>query len=191
MAGGFVAGGGVSKGLTVATRSAAELAVSGALKTARTLAPTAGAMADGYMSGMGLRLSVVPEGFGAAGNSLSRGKLGAVELSFDKTTRTWTSPAGLDYGPGSVHGNRIKHVLEHATENPSKPIHSVFNAQRNQVLGLVDEAWVARTGPGTLQVTGNRVWVVDLGRQVGTVGQTAIQVVVRDGTTRLITAFPK
>ena len=32
-----------------------------------------------------------------------------VELSFDSASRTWTTPAGLNYGEGSIHGNRIKH----------------------------------------------------------------------------------
>ena len=57
------------------------------------------------------------------------------------------------------------------------------------MIGLVDGAWAARVGSGTLQANGNRVWVVDKGRQVGTVGQTSIQIVVRDGTTQVITAF--
>lgn len=83
------------------------------------------------------------------------------------------------------------HVLDHAAPNPSKPVHSVFNVNRNQVLGLVDEAWAARVGPGALQAHGNRFWVVDMGRQVRTGGQTSVQIVVRDGTTRLVTAFPK
>ena len=46
-------------------------------------------------------------------------------------------------------------------------------------------------GLGTLQVNGNRVWIVDMGRQVGTGGQTSIQIGVRDGTTQVITALPK
>jgi filamentous hemagglutinin family protein len=112
-------------------------------------------------------------------------------LTFDPHNRTWTSPGGLVYGEGSVHGNRVMHVLDHAVPNPSKPVHSVFNVDRREVIGLIDEAWSARTGPGILQSNGNRVWVVDMGRQVGTSGQTSIQIVVRDGTTQVVTAFPK
>ena len=59
------------------------------------------------------------------------------------------------------------------------------------MIELVDEAWASRVGSGTLQANGNRVWIVDMGRQVGTGGQTSIQIVVRDGTTQVITAFPK
>lgn len=112
-------------------------------------------------------------------------------LAFDAANRTWTSPAGLVYEQGSAHGNRVLHVLDHAVPNPSKPVHSVFNVSRSEVLGLLDEAWLARAGPGTVQKNGNRVWVVEMGRQVGTSGQTAIQIVVRDGTSRIVTAYPK
>jgi len=56
----------------------------------------------------------------------------------------WRSSAGLVYGQGSVHGNRVRHVLAHAAQDASKPAHSVFNVARNRVLGLVDEAWAAR-----------------------------------------------
>ena len=45
-----------------------------------------------------------------------------IKLVFDKTNKVWTTPAGLDYGLGSKHGNRIKHVLDHAVPNPQKKI---------------------------------------------------------------------
>jgi hypothetical protein len=114
----------------------------------------------------------------------------AVKLSFDKITRTWSSPAGLNYGMGSTQGNRVKHVLEHAIPDPSKAVHSVFNVERREVLGLVDEAWNARQGAGVLQNNGNRIWVVDMGRPVGTAGESNLRIIVRDGTNRVITAYP-
>jgi hypothetical protein len=42
-----------------------------------------------------------------------------------------------------------------------------------------------------LQANGNRVWVVDLGKQIGTSGETSVQIVVRDRTKEIITAFSK
>ncbi|WP_052265455.1 hypothetical protein [Ruegeria sp. ANG-R] len=101
------------------------------------------------------------------------------------------SPSGLQYGADPKFGNRVDHVLDHTAPNPSKPVHSVFNAQGDDALRIVDDAWVNRTGPGTLQSNGNRTWTVDLGRPIGTNGQTSIQIVVRDGTNEIITAFPK
>ena len=112
-------------------------------------------------------------------------------LTFDRAARSWTTPEGLIYEQGSIHGNRVKHLLDHTVSNPSKSTHSIFDAGRSDVMGLVDEAWATRVGPGKLQPNGNRVWTVDMGRQVGTAGQTGIHIVVRDGTTKLITAFPR
>ncbi len=115
----------------------------------------------------------------------------AGKLKFDKTTKSWTSSGGLVYEQGSAHGNRVKHIIDHTIPNPSKPVHSVFNVDKSKVIGLVDEAWTRKVGPGTLQPNGNRVWIVDMGKEVGTAGQKSIQIVVRNGTNNLITAFPK
>jgi len=115
----------------------------------------------------------------------------AGKLTFDRGTNSWVSQEGLVYGQGSAHGNRVKHVLDHTVPNPNKPVHSVFSVDRTQVIGLLDEAWAGRIGPGTLQPNGNRVWIVDMGREVGTAGQRSVQIVVRDGTKNIITAFPK
>ena len=101
------------------------------------------------------------------------------------------SPSGLQYGADPKFGNRVDNVLDHTAPNPSKPVHSVFNARGDDALRIVDDAWVNRTGLGTLQSNGNRTWTVDLGRSIGTNGQTSVQIVVRDGTNEIITAFPK
>jgi filamentous hemagglutinin len=92
---------------------------------------------------------------------------------------------------GSAQGNRVKHVLEHAVPDLAKPLHSVFSVERREVLGLVDDAWRVRTGAGLLQSNGNRVWTVDMGRVVGTAGETNLQIITRDGTNRIITAYPR
>ena len=54
-----------------------------------------------------------------------------IKLVFDKTQQIWKTPAGLDYSLGSIHGNRIKHVLAHAIPDPKKRTHTVFNVPRN------------------------------------------------------------
>jgi len=114
----------------------------------------------------------------------------AGRLTFDPATQSWRSTGGLVYGQGSAQGNRVLHVLEHLTPNPSKPLHTLFNVPRNQIIGLLDEAWAARQGAGVLQANGNRVFNIPMGRVVGAGGETNIRIVVRDGTTNVITAFP-
>ncbi|SNT06757.1 hypothetical protein SAMN06265795_1133 [Noviherbaspirillum humi] len=110
-----------------------------------------------------------------------------VELTYDKSNQTWTTPAGLDYGPGSVHGNRVQHILDHAEPNPTKTTHIVFNVDRKEVLGLVDEAWLARGSP---LPNDPGAYVVPMGRAVGTAGETNIKIIVRPGTNKIITAYP-
>lgn len=99
----------------------------------------------------------------------------------------WRSSAGLIYGQGSIHGNRVRHVLAHATPDSTKPVHSVFNVARNKVLGVVDEAWSMRGSPLT---TDPGAFVVPMGRVVGTQGETAVKIIVRPGTSEIITAHP-
>lgn len=112
---------------------------------------------------------------------------GAVKLTFDKATRTWTTPAGLDYGQGSIQGNRVLHVLEHAEPNPAKTTHSVFSMDRKEILGAVDEAWLKKGSP----VVGDPgAYVVPMGRAIGTAGETSIKIIVRPGTNQVITAYP-
>ncbi|SDC97429.1 hypothetical protein SAMN04488112_1252 [Melghirimyces thermohalophilus] len=103
----------------------------------------------------------------------------------------WKSSAGLIYGQGSKHGNRVKHVLAHARPDPTKPKHSVFVGGRKKVLGLVDEAWSMRSKvKPVIQKNGNAVYNVPMGKQVGTQGEKTVRIVVRQGTSEVITAFP-
>jgi RHS repeat-associated protein len=101
------------------------------------------------------------------------------------------SGAGLRYGPGSTQGHRLRHVMQHgAPDATGKASHSVFVGGRSQVLRTVDEAWLAR-GSGTVSSVGGReVYVVPMGRSVGTAGQRHVTIVVEKGTSNVITAHP-
>ncbi|MEE4681206.1 hypothetical protein V2K69_05490 [Pseudomonas alliivorans] len=165
--------------------------------SALAAAGTAAAMSVGEMlllRGSG-KLLLGEYGVGAAGEKVyasdgvvgAKVTSGAVELTFDKANRTWTTPAGLDYGQGSVQGNRVLHVLEHAEPNPAKTTHSVFSMDRKEILGAVDEAWLKKGSP----VVGDPgAYVVPMGRAIGTSGETSIKVIVRPGTSQIITAYP-
>ena len=75
----------------------------------------------------------------------------------------WESIAGLIYGPGSKQGHRIKHVLEHAKADPSKPIHSVYNVSNNEILSLIDEAWLMRNSvTSVVQANRNEVYTIPM-----------------------------
>jgi filamentous hemagglutinin len=109
------------------------------------------------------------------------------KLVFDAGSNTWKSPAGLIYGQGSKQGNRVKHVLEHLVPDPSKAKHSIFNVDRTKVIGLIDEGWSKR---GAHVVGDPGAYVVDMGRVIGTAGETHLRIIVRPGTTEVISAYP-
>ncbi len=104
----------------------------------------------------------------------------------------WESNEGLFYGMGSKHGNRVLHVLEHLKPNPKKKKHSVFETDEQGLIELIDEAWSNReSGYTELQSNGNRIYDIDMGRKIGTEGQTEIRIVVKDGSESIITAYPR
>ncbi|MEZ6119641.1 MAG: polymorphic toxin-type HINT domain-containing protein [Pirellulaceae bacterium] len=109
------------------------------------------------------------------------------KLIFEAGSNTWKSPAGLIYGQGSKQGNRVKHVLEHLVPDPSKAKHSIFNVDRTKVIGLIDEGWAKR---GAHVVGDPGAYVVDMGRAIGTAGETHLRIIVRPGTTEVISAYP-
>ncbi len=103
----------------------------------------------------------------------------------------WKSKEGLIYVQGSKDGNRILHVLEHASPDPTKPLHTVFNVSKDRVLDIIDEAWSMRNRvKATLQKNGNQVFNIPMRRVVGTNGETSIRIVVKNGTSEVVTAFP-
>ena len=83
--------------------------------------------------------------------------------------------------------NRILHVLEHANPNPTKPLHTVFSVKRNEILSVVDEAWLSRGSPVP---NDPGAYVVPLGRVIGTNGETSVRIIVQPGTNNVITAYP-
>ncbi|MDM3888416.1 hypothetical protein QSV36_22835 [Pseudomonas sp. BCRC 81390] len=81
----------------------------------------------------------------------------------------------------------MKHVLDHAAPNPNKTTHSVFNVDRKEVLGLVDQAWLKKGAP----VSGDPgAYIVPMGRAIGKSGETSIKIIVRPGTNKIIIVYP-
>lgn len=79
------------------------------------------------------------------------------------------------------------HVIEHAEPNPAKTAHSVFSMDTKEILSAVDEAWLKKGSP----VVGDPgAYVVPMGRAIGTSGEMSIKVIVRPGTSQVITACP-
>ena len=130
----------------------------------------------------------------------SQPKLGQLKQVAGKV---YQSTAGLRYGPGSADGHRLVHVMKHTEDNPDKPIHGVFTGTKEEVLALIDEAWLL-VQEKSKQVKSEREedrWVhtVDMKRKIGftggSVGQRKnhpvcykLRIVVEGSD--VITAFP-
>ena len=100
--------------------------------------------------------------------SSNLGKLKEIE------DNVFESTAGLLYVPGGAEGHRLKHVMQHAKDNPSKEVHGVFDGDRDEILAVIDEAFMmAKKGGSDVRSekqNGRRVYTVNLRRRVGQVG---------------------
>ncbi|MEZ6055338.1 MAG: hypothetical protein R3C01_01415 [Planctomycetaceae bacterium] len=84
------------------------------------------------------------------------------------------STAGLIYRP-TRYEHRVEHVLLHADDNPDKPVHGVYNGTREEILALIDEAYLlaqkARPPTVTVEEQNDRtVYTVDMGHKIGYMG---------------------
>ena len=87
----------------------------------------------------------------------------------------YESAAGLRYRQGGADGHRIDHILRHARDAPERPVHGVFAGTRDDILGVIDEAYsIARQrGPPDVRVRredSRTVYTVKLGRKIGYLG---------------------
>jgi hypothetical protein len=84
------------------------------------------------------------------------------------------STAGLHYVPGGAEGHRLKHVMQHAKDVPQKEVHGVFDGNRDEILAVIDEAYVkAKKGGSDVRSekqNNRRVYTVNLRRRIGQVG---------------------
>lgn len=109
--------------------------------------------------------------------------------------KTWVSPAGLRYGPdpSPKYDTRIDHVMAHTKPDPSKPKHSLFvEKDRTKLLALIDEAWKKRGPPNTQgqRGKGRDVYEINMNKKIGTKGERTIRVIVEEGTSDMVTAYP-
>lgn len=114
------------------------------------------------------------------------------------------STAGLIYGKGSRDGTRLKHVMKHAEDDLSKPVHGVFDGSQEEVLALIDQAYtLAKKNSKNVTSSKQRdrtVYTVYFSKRIGYVGgqkgkRTKNPMckelsLVLEGN-RVITAYPK
>lgn len=117
---------------------------------------------------------------------------------------TFESLAGLIYGKGSEDGHRLKHIMQHAQDIPSKKVHGVYDGDREQILEWIDDVWTRyqkkdSTVRSSLQ--NNRiVMTAKMNERIGYVGgeegerkghpECRYLRVVVDKPNRIVTAYP-
>ena len=133
--------------------------------------------------------------------------------TFTNTNKVWDSAVtGLRYGPDKNYGNRVKHVLRHAEDQPNrKGKHGVFDAGPKGFLKVVDEGWLLKQSDpssilkhttGVSPITGGprEVFVIEMGRRIGFEGgkagaqaglptATKLRLIIDDGKD-VLSAFP-
>ena len=94
----------------------------------------------------------------------------------ETSRETFESPEGLVYAMGPRGEHRIDHVLRHAKNDSSRPVHGVFDAQSQaELLALLDEAYKMvkakdRNVKSNKDERGTTEHVVDMPSRVGYVG---------------------
>lgn len=113
-----------------------------------------------------------------------------IKLRFDSKSNSYVTPAGIKYKlTDARHGNRINHVLSHTKPDLTKSRHTVFNVSEKQALSLIDSAWKQKGSPLN---SDKRVYLVDMGRIIGTQGEKIIRIVVSSpGSSEILTAYPQ
>ena len=113
------------------------------------------------------------------------------------------SPEGLLYTMGPRGEHRVDHVLRHGRDMPDRPVHSVFDGGKNDILAVIDEAYaLAKADSPRARISesrGNQAYTVKMQRQIGyeggqkgkRKGYPALKSVklILDGD-RVITAYP-
>lgn len=87
----------------------------------------------------------------------------------------YLSPSGLQYGPGSEEGHRLKHLERHLEDMPNRPgKHGVFDGDMEQVLKWIDDAYArgkqGAKGVRASQEDGRTVYEVPFNKPIGYIG---------------------
>lgn len=106
-------------------------------------------------------------GGGTATGKGSSGKFALKDLGRDK----FQSPAGLMYIMGPRREHRIDHVMRHGKDQASRPVHSVFDGGRDEILAIIDEGYeLIKSNSNRVKSNrdGNRTeYTIDMNRKIG------------------------
>ena len=118
--------------------------------------------------------------------------------------RVFQSTAGLLYLPGSEDGHRLQHIMEHAEDEPNRPIHGVFEGDQAAILRNIDIAYQkvlnGDSGVHSAESDDRIAYTIDLRNRIGYVGGQVgkrndypecryVKLVLENGN-EVITAYP-
>ena len=113
---------------------------------------------------------------GESSNSGGKASSGSFELVPTGKKNRLRLPAGLVYGE-SRGEHRVDHVMRHAKDDPGRPVHSVFDGNKDQILRQIDEAYkLVKSGSNRVKkIPDKRLdfrvqYKVDMQRKVGYLG---------------------
>lgn len=102
-----------------------------------------------------------------------------------------TSYAGIVYEPEGIEGNRIVHIMQHASDSKAKG-KSLFNETGNRLFSMIDDVFLNgdlvkiedKIEYGELRT----VYTLDAGYTIGKKGEHYMNVVMKDD--KIVTAYP-
>ncbi|HPL15182.1 MAG TPA: hypothetical protein PL180_00700 [Spirochaetota bacterium] len=116
----------------------------------------------------------------------------------------WKTKSGLLIAGRDPDGRtRLDHIMRHASDIPGRPKHGVFSVTKAGVIDLMDEAWKKiKAGAVPEKERGGKIaYTVGMGRPIGYLGGrkgrergnpklASVRMVIKKGTTAVVTFFP-
>lgn len=104
-----------------------------------------------------------------------------VSIATFKDLKVFLEEHGLTYEDSEIED------LGYADSNGKKRSRTFFNVPSNEIIALIDEAWLTK---GSHLVDDPGTYVVNMKRTIGTNGESAIKIIVKPGTAEIKTAYP-
>jgi len=119
-------------------------------------------------------------------------------------TGSWRTRGGLILRGRDPEGlTRLDHVMKHTVNIPGREKHGVFILGKGHVIDLMDRTWkkIHHDKPAGKERGGRTAYTIDTGKVIGYLGGRAgqdneprrlksVRLVIRTGTTEVITFFP-
>jgi hypothetical protein len=144
----------------------------------------------------------------ARSSHITRSEISGLEKSghlVQTGNNAWKTRGGVILKGKDPSGlTRLEHVMKHTEDAPRRPKHGVFDLGKAEVIELMDEVW-SKIKSGELKGGGERggktVYTYRTGRPIGYLGGRegkrkgnpklkSVRMVIKNGTSEVVTFFP-